>query len=218
MYYTLMPAKLARVGQPVPEPDNGALSAWTHPRSIAIGDTVAEAWDARDEIGYLLNGRIALVQVSPLGEVESAYIDGGSEMLASEGWTVEAVLNLDELLGPQANAIRQVVATEMSLDDESEYDDVLHRIQQYPEMDEQNADMASPDELVNRAVVALNAADIDGDWWEAQVGCVGGYELLALAALDLVDANSGWTAHCFNQLMKPWTWVKGWPQDEPARV
>lgn len=218
MYYTLMPARLARVGQPVPEPDNGGLSAWTHPRSIAIGDTVAEVWDEPDEIGYLLTGRIALVQVSPVDEVESAYIDGGSEMLASTGWTVEQILNLDELLGPQANAIRQVVATEMSLDDESNYDDELTRLQQYPEMDEQNADMASPDEFVMRARTALNDADRDGDWWDAQVGCVGGYELVALAARDLVDDTTSWTAHAFQQLMKPWARVKDWPQDEPARV
>lgn len=214
-YYTLMPTRLVSVGQPVPEPENGELSAWTSPRAIAIAETVAERWSERDEIGYLLDGSISLVQVSQVGTVESAYIDGGSEMLASVGWTVEAVLNLDELLGPQAHAIRHVVATEMSLHDQSGYDDVLAQMRQY-EMDEEHADMASPDELVERAVAALDAADIDGAWWEAQVGCVRGYELPAIAALDLVDATSDWNMHGFDQLMQPWTDVKGWPTNEPT--
>lgn len=216
-YYTLIPARMAQPGKPVPEPDDGELSAWTSPRAIAIGDTVAEVWNERDEITYLLHGHMALVQVAPIGTVETAYIDGGSEMLASTGWTVEAVLSLDELLGPQARAIREVTATEMSLDDESDYDDELTALQQHPEMDEVHEDMASPDELVERAVAALNAADIDGDWWSDQVGCTRGYELVALAARDLVDTTDGWCVHGFTQLMRPWTEVKGEPAHEPAR-
>lgn len=77
-YYTLMPTRLVSVGQPVPEPENGELSAWTSPRAIAIAETVAERWSERDEIGYLLDGSISLVQVSQVGTVESAYIDGGT--------------------------------------------------------------------------------------------------------------------------------------------
>lgn len=218
MYYTLVPARLAHVDRPAPDPEDGELPAFTSPRSITVFDLVAELWGERDEIEYLLTGRMALVQVSPVRTVESARIDGsGPEVIASNGWTVEAILSLDELLGPQSGAIREVVSSPLGVNDESSYDDELTRMQKYPEMDEVHADMASPDELVARAVAALDAAGFDGSWWESQVGCVGGYELIALAARDLVDTTDGWCVHGFQQLMRPRASTsKGWPTLQPA--
>lgn len=211
MYYTLVPSTLARVDRPAPDPEDGELPAFTHPRSITVSELVADRWGERDEIEYLLDRRMALVQVSPVGEVQSAHIDGeGSEVVASVGWVVEAIRSLDELLGPNAAPIRELASTPLGVNQECDYDNVLTRMQQY-EMDDEHADMASPDELVQRAVAALDAADIDGSWWESQVGCTSGYELVALAAADLVDTTSEWTAHAFEQLMQPWRETVGWP-------
>lgn len=209
-YYTLVPSTLTRVDRPAPDPKDGELSAFTHPRSITVSELAADVWGERDEIDYLLGGRMALVQVSPVGEVQSVRLDGsGSEVLASVGWTVEAILSLDELLGPNAAAIRHVASTPLGVNQECDYDNVLTRMQQPPEMDPPHADMASPDELVERAVAALEAADFDGAWWAEQVGCTSGYELVALAAADLVDTTSEWTTHAYHQLMQPWTKTVG---------
>lgn len=207
LYYTLIPSRLVCVDEIAPEPDDGELPAFTSPRSIAVQDTI-DLWNERDKIEYALDGRINLVGVSPCGEVTSAHVDGGgSEVLASQGWRVESILSLDQVLGPHAVGIRRVVTTTVGINQEADYNDVVEDIE---ELDERMSD------LVQHAVDALHRADIDGAWWADQVGCTNGYELVALAASDLVAESSDWDMRAFHQLMRPWTRVMGWPTTQPC--
>lgn len=203
MYYTLVPSKLARVDKSAPDPEGGQLPAFTHPRSITVSDLVVDMWGEHDDIEHLIDGRIALVQVSPVGEVESPFIDGGgSEFNASGGWLVEAILSLDELLGPEAQRIRQIASTPIGINQESSYADEVEDIQETEE---------DLDDLVEHAKDALAAADVDGYFWEMQVGCTRGYELIALAAADLTSEDGDWNARAQQQLLRPWATSVRWP-------
>ncbi len=203
LYFTLMPTRLVALGQPASEPEPDQLPAFTTPRSIAVGETV-DLWGERSEIECVLDGRLALVAVSPRGAVHSGRLDEtGPELVCDEGWLVEQHLSLDGLLGPEAARIRTIVATEAGLDHEADYDAAIE-------------DHRAMDQLVEHATVALAAAGIDGDWWADQVSCAGGYELVALAATDLVDpASAAWNTQAFGQLLHPWVVVRGWPHVGP---
>lgn len=202
LYYTLIPSRLVAVDEIAPEPEEDVLSACTSPRAIAIGDTL-DLWNCPKEIDCVLDGRISLVGVSACGEVQPAHIEGfGSEKVASRGWMVESILSLDQLLGPEASAIRRIVSTPLGVNQACDYDDEVADIEQ---LDEKMS------ELVQAATDALHRADIDGAWWAEQVGDTG-YELLALAASGVVAESSPWNMRTLQQLMRPWARVKGWPQ------
>lgn len=203
LYYTLIPSRLVAVDDPAPDPAEGQLPAYTSPRAVAVQETVADLWEYRDEIEHLLDGRISLVGVSPRGEVESGRFDGtGPEVVCNAGWWVESILSLDQLLGPEATRIRQIVSTPLGVNQESDYADVVDDIRKLDE---------EIDDLVEAAQDALNLAGLDGDWWAEQVGCTRGYELIALAAVDLVAESGDWDMRAWHQLLRPWAKSVRWP-------
>ncbi len=203
LYYTLIPSRLVAVDDPAPDPADGQLPAYTSPRAIAVQETVADVWGERDEIEHLLDGRISLVGVSPDGPVESGRFDGtGPEVICNDGWWVESILSLDLLLGPEAVRIRQIVSYPLGVNQESDYADVVDEIR---ELDEEI------DDLAESAQDALNHAGINGDWWAEQIGCTRGYELVALAAGDLVAESGDWDIRAWHQLLRPWAKTVRWP-------
>lgn len=203
LYYTLIPTRLVVVDDPAPEPADGQLPAYTSPRAVAVQETVGDLWEYHDEIDSVLDGRISLVGVSPLGEIHSGRLDeSGPEMVCDDGWRVESILSLDQLLGPEAVRIRQIVATPLGVNQESDYADVVEDIRGLDE---------EIDDLVESAQDALNLAGLDGDWWASQVGCTRGYELIALAATDLVAESSAWDMRAWHQLLRPWAKSVRWP-------
>lgn len=202
MYYTLIPSKLARVDKPAPDPKDEVLPAFTHPRSIEVSD-LADRWGERDDIERLIDGRMALVQVSPVDQAESVLIDGGgTEFTATNGWIVEAILSLDLLLGPEAERIRQIASTPMGVNQESNYAVEVDDIREIEE---------ELDDLVEHAKAALDAAGVDGYFWQFQVGCTRGYELIALAGGDLLDESGDWNQRAQQQLLRPWAKSVRWP-------
>lgn len=201
LYFTLIPTRLVALGEPASEPA-GQLPAFTTPRSIAVGETV-DLWNEPDEIECVLDGRLALVAVSPRGMVHSGRLDEtGPELVCDDGWIVEKHLRLDGLLGPEAARIRTIVATESGIEHEADYAAAIE-------------DHCAMDQLVEHATGELWAAGIDDEWWARQVVGPRGYELVALAATDLVDPASAWNAQAFGQLLHPWVAVRGWPHVGP---
>lgn len=203
MYYTLIPSRLVAVDDPALEPAEGQLPAYTTPRCISIQEVVADVWGEHDEIEHVLDGRVSLVGVSPRGKVESGRLDeSGPEMVCADGWWVESVLSLDQLIGPEATRIRQIVFTPLGINQESDYAEVIDDIRTLDE---------EIDDLVEHATDALNLAGADGDYWASQVGCTRGYELIALAASDLVAESGDWNVRALHQLLRPWAMSVRWP-------
>lgn len=202
LYYTLIPNQHVAVDDPATEPNDGQLPAYTTPRSIAVQEVV-HLWNERDAIEHVLDGRVSLVGVSPRGETHSGRLDqSGPEMVCDAGWWVESVLSLDQLIGPEATRIRQIVAHPMGPNQEGDYADVVQDIRTLDE---------EIDDLVEAAQDALNLAGLDGDWWAEQVGCTRGYEIIALAAADLVAESGEWNVRARQQLMRPWAKSVRWP-------
>lgn len=203
LYYTLIPDRIGLIDEPAPDPTDGSqLPAYTTPRSISIQE-VCDLWDEHDDIASLIDGRMLLVGVSPRGQTEPGrYDDTGPEVLCDAGWWIESVLSMDQLLGPEATRIRQIVSYQFGVNQESGYADVVADIRLLDE---------EIDNLVEEATDALNLAELDGDWWAEQVDCTRGYELIALAASDLVAESGEWNMRARQQLLRPWTNTVGWP-------
>lgn len=200
-YYTLLPTNIAH-GDTVANPPDCALSVFKDPRSISVTDTL-DLFDKDDDIERVLDPSLfTLVQVAPLGPTQPAWLNGGdAEVLCDDGWRIEQRVSTDLLLGPEPQRIRDAVFTETN---EDAYLDVVD---------------AGPDldHGVQAAGAALTAHGVDGAWWMNQVGCTRGYELIALAASDLIGTQPDWTKRAHDDLMRPWNGTVGWSSAAAAR-
>lgn len=117
----------------------------------------------------------------------------------SPGGRERLQLDHETLLGPEADRIRALVPTEQDINQEADYDDAIE-------------DHRAMGQIAKHATNALSAAGLDGEWWAYQVGCTRGYELVVLAASDLVDKDTEWDEQASQTLMRPWVEAMGCPQ------
>lgn len=180
---------------------------------------------------------VRLARLVPAGPVTpQVWVSSdGEEVLhghfvQAPGWTVQAVEGLDGFLGPNAAhltaAIRDAVTVLGDDDDEgtvrAAYDHAVNA------MGEQHGSFAVWD-MERAAEAALNAYGADGWWWgNAWSSCGSGFEILALAARDLIGTVPGWTPDTYRASPGPGrppsaapstltTPGRLWPPFRPAR-
>lgn len=210
-YYTLAdPAP--KVGSTLgTDPEDTYVS--TDPRTLPVVE-MTDGWEHFYQSATEIIGStgLTLVRVEPVGEV-----DGPDKcdrtFHASGGWTVTGVEeSVDAVLGPQAARVREVVAlaektlTGLCGDPREEA---------YMEAVNSRYDDAQPH--VEAAEAALKTIGAYGFYW---TGCEYGWELLALAARDLIGTTLEWTQEAYDALTEPWRLVMHLPvhPDDTAPV
>ncbi|MGH3377655.1 MAG: hypothetical protein ACRDS0_03835 [Pseudonocardiaceae bacterium] len=200
-YYTLA-ATAPAVGSAIGTyPDETYVAA--DPRTLPVVE-MTDCWDgpfyqAATEI--IKSADLTLVRVEPVGDVTE--YDGW--FTADGGWTVTGVeVSVDPVLGPQATRIREVVAlAEEALTGWTDTDPVSAA---YCAAVNERYDDVQPH--VEAAEAALKEIGADGFYW---TGCAYGWELLALAARDLMGTTTEWTQEAYDALTEPWRLVMGLP-------
>ncbi len=144
------------------------------------------------------NTTVALIRVEPVGD---ASADG--HLYTADAWTVAGVeSSIDPVLGPQASRIRDVVA----LAEQVLRGDEDPRALVYAKAVNERYEATKQHEKAAEA--ALSAISADGIYW---TGCEYGWELLALAARDLIGTTPGWTQEAYDALTEPWRLAMGLP-------
>jgi hypothetical protein len=199
------------------DPDETYVCA--DPRTLPVVE-MTDGWDTcyQSATEIIQSGGLTLVRVGPIGNVTGPDEFGG--VTADGGWTVTGIEpSTNGVLGPQAERIREVVALA---------EDVLNGIGSDPREEAYTeavnahypfGDPGDPDVQphLDAAEAALKAVGADGFYW---TGCVYGWELLALAARDLIGTTSEWTQEAYDALTEPWRLVMRTPvhPDDKAPV
>ena len=199
-YYTLADPAPAVGSQLITTDDDGYDVSYitTDPRRLSP----IEIFDA-DPAGHetatdlVQNTTVALIRVEPVGDVTA---DG--HLFTADRWIVTGVEpSIDPVLGPQAARIREVVAlAERALTGDDDPRSAIY-------CDAVNDRYDDNRRHQDAAEAALRAVGADGIYW---TGCEYGWELLALAARDLIGAP-GWTQEAYDALTEPWRLAMGIP-------
>ena len=207
-YYTL--------AEPAPEvgstliTDPAETYVTADPRTLPVVDITDGRYETATEL--VQSTSLALIRVEPVGAVTGP--DEYRCYTATGGWTLVAVEpSIDAVLGPQAQRIREVVAlAEKKLTGCYDTDPVSAG---YCDAVNSRYDDTRPH--VDAAEAALRAVGADGIYW---TGCEYGWELLALAARDLIGTTPGWTQEAYDALTEPWRLAMGLPAhlDDTAPV
>lgn len=224
-YYALVFNSTTNVGDTIPNTgtDDHPTPVVTDPRAFELAD-ILDARDLRDNITDIVHSEvIRIAQVTPLGEVRPhpEFYMGGTEITpgimleADDGWRIESFKPNHTILGDQGERAMQILNT---LESAANEDD--DRIAHY--RDALEADFGVIEENADLAIVALEAVGADSYWW---TNCTGsdefGFEVVALAARDLIDHVEGWDQEAYDAIAAPYRVAFGeplHPEDTPVSV
>lgn len=224
-YYALIFDNTTNVGDTIPNTgaDDHPTPVVTDPRAFELAD-ILDARDLRDNITDIVtSATIRIAQVNPLGEVrphQDLYMDGteiapGIMLEADDGWSIEAFKPNHTILGDHGERAMQVLTT---LESAANEDD--GRIARYQDALEADFDLIQED--ADLAIEALKTVGADSYWWE---NCTGsdefGFEVVALAARDLIDQVEGWDQEAYDAIAAPYRVAFGeplHPEDTPVSV
>lgn len=193
-------------------PDGGQLDVATAPRSLRLGN---------QSLGAVLgeSDRLRVASLAPRGSVvvERHAVDRCS-VVCDDGWAVQYLDGVADLVGPQFAQLRTLAARI----------DALLDIPEDPDAEAYDKAARAQDKRVgmylNAATVALCKAGADGSWWAAADayldtpdGYTYGTNLIALAARDLIGTTEGWNQAAYDVLTWPWRTAVGalHPDDAP---
>jgi hypothetical protein len=154
----------------------------------------------------LIRGEICLVKLAPRGQVD-VVDDFFAE--CEDGWTVVAEESIGAMLGPQSEYLLATIrkADLVLVYDEFEDGDEVKAAEAYRTAVEAQFDGLTclVEDHITAANDALCARGYDGFWWsQGGVSCAYGWELLALAARDLIGSTPEWTQEAYDALTTPW--------------
>lgn len=211
-YYMLIADDTIQLGSTVPNYDDKdrPFAAHQDPRTIDITEALDDR--VRQYLPDIVIGKVSpavrVVRVTPRGvvSVHEDYAEPGAEvsehiaLQAEGGWTVEAIVPLQTIFGPQGEFLLAAIRTGIEhLDNDGEIG------QAYSAEVDHLYDIYRLHDLRCAAEEAMWAAHADGYWWSRNAfGCVWGQEMLALAARDLIGTTAEWTQDAYDILTRPW--------------
>ncbi|PRX92032.1 hypothetical protein [Allonocardiopsis opalescens] len=224
-YYMLTVATSHAPGDTIPDDGEWSPAAvyTDDPRKLEASELLGGDGDLVDIVNGVVHPQI--LRVTPTGPVRlhSDYYkntDGAPEfgdLLEAERWTVAAVEPLAALLGPQADHITAAIRLGFPAID----GDSPTALAYAAAVDHHWERVGAPavHDAEEAARIALRHAGVDDYWW-AHSGCVGGSELMALAARDLIGSTPAWTQDAYDLLTSPWRASVGplHPDDAPLTV
>jgi hypothetical protein len=229
-YYMLITDKSVSVESIVPCADAGgrALPAFRDPRTVWIADTLDGRVNAHP-VDIVLGQcpQVRVVRVSPVGEVQphSEFYSDPDRMPVTDhtpveaavGWLVESIDPFETILGPQGNQVTTIIREAVRVIEDGADPQIVRAYYQaidaagFPEL-----------ERAHRAAdAALDDREVDTAWWRTCSGESWGWEVLALAARDLIDTAPGWTQAEYDTLTTPWRRafpLPLHPDDQPLSV
>jgi hypothetical protein len=206
MQYFTLTDSIPEIGSTLPE--DTFVSA--DPRRLPVVE-MTDGWERyyQSATEIIQSDTLTLVRVEPVGDVEGP---DDYNCHTADGWTVAGIEpSTDAVLGPQATRIREVVA----LAEDTLTGDADPRAEAYCEAVNTRYDDVEP--YTEFAEAALAAVGANGFYW---TGCEYGWEVLALAARDLIGTTSEWTQEAYDALTEPWRLVMRTPvhPDDKAPV